>query len=292
MWGFSEKEIERRLTVPDGKLRPLPIEVDDVRYEVLATQAGLVLPEKSKRSPWQPLFAELAGLKDFLPELQGKLLLPDMIARRGFKRGMAKGRKKTLAIIELKKGDATVGDVAQLRRYMNLLAFCLEHDLDGIRAKLGVGGRCPVRGVLLAPHIPKEVWMSACPTSEPDIDLIAYELVSDTKARRIQGINYLDCGKRYAKDLRNIGRKYRADRKLTPDLPVDSALPEPDLTDSVSQVPPFQTETPQANRPSEGDVFESGESGGPPTVGPDGRASLFPSECPRESDLADPNAGR
>jgi hypothetical protein len=59
MWGFSEKEIEKRLTDPEKKERPLPIEVDDVRYVVLATQGGLISPEESKRNPQQPLFPEL-----------------------------------------------------------------------------------------------------------------------------------------------------------------------------------------------------------------------------------------
>jgi len=285
MWNFSEREIEAYVTGPGSKRGR--IEVDDFRYEILATQDRMIWPEHSHPSSQRPLFRELAGLEAFLPTLQGPDRFPDILVRRRFKRGKAKRRKKALAIIELKKENATVADVAQLRRYMNLLAFSLKYDIGQIWERFGVSRKYPVCGVLLAPHIPKDVWMAACSTSAPDIDLIAYDLVEEKRAKEIREINYLDLGNRYAKDLWQIGRKYHAYRKTILEPTVASAESPPNETGSSPQPQTSGIEEAPANRQTGPNASESGETGDPPASRSNAQPGL-PFDSPKGTDLPDP----
>jgi len=203
MWGFTEKEIEKYLTRPTHGRKKAVIAIGKDSYLVLWSQPRLRSPEKSERNPQPPLFKDMRGFEGFLPLVDGKVKIPDILAYRYPK------STKDLVVFELKRHRATVQHVAQLRRYMNLIRLYLDHDIDAIRMALRATPDFKVKGVLLAEFVPKDVWLA----SSPDMTLVAYELASDPKRRKINGIHYVNFSERYRRDRKSFGRKYCSDRR-------------------------------------------------------------------------------
>ena len=210
MWDFTEKEIERFLTRLRGAQKRPVLRIDGESYVVLCVQGRLCLPETSQPNPQRPLFPQLKDLKPFLPLVAGQVKIPDIIT---YKKPKSPGNG--LVVFELKVQKATVDDAAQLRQYVNTLKHLVRHDIGAINKKLGVTRAYKVSGVLLAPSIPVDVWLAANSVdaaSEEEVQLVAYDLVSSRRSRRIDDISYKDFTAYYRDEFRKRGRKYKADR--------------------------------------------------------------------------------
>jgi len=212
MWGFSEKHIEDWLTRPARGSQSAIVRIDGEAYVVLWSQAKMKVPDSVRPNPQPPLFSELRGCEGFCPKVDGEDQYPDLITYRKPK------TSREIVVFELKAVNATAAHVAQLRRYMNLAKFHLDHDVDDFRRRLGFGRPSRVTGILLAPFIPPRLWLECCTQwpsdgSAPDIQLVAYELQSKPGKPAIGDIKFLNWTNRYRKEWQKIGRRYGSLRR-------------------------------------------------------------------------------
>lgn len=211
MWGFTEKDVERFLAEPRAGRQTATIRIDKDQYVVLRSQVELTAVEGVRQNPQKPLFRELGHLAEFLPQIDGQPQFPDIITYKYPK------SHKQLVVFELKNAHAKDEHVAQLRRYVNLLQYYVNHNVEDVRRALGIGpGKFMVSGVLLARSVSKKVWLGAClpyNDKQPQVELIAFEVESDPKRRRIRHVRFLDFTKHYAQAFHKVAKKHRSYRR-------------------------------------------------------------------------------